>query len=320
MPVPFQAPIFKKEDLQGDDLGFFNQFIANLVNQINAQAGHAGPIQLANHLDLSNNRIMNVAPPVNPTDAVSQAIADAQFGATALQPHLEALGKKVLQTARRINDKVQRENYSSWLNGILNTAPTTNTSQLSFGPIVAGTVDVTVSAGFHQRVDGSRVAYPSRTDTLSIPTSFVIVSVVRSGNEVICETSAANGFVIDELVTLAGVTDPSFDGSFTIDNIIDATHFSYPQIAPDATSSGGTVALGGVFYYYLKRDTNTLGLTNNVYGTGDSWTNRLNASFDGQTIIAVAALNGSAGADPTNSAAGATNPIVAANVHIFGRL
>lgn len=319
MPVPLSAPIFKKEDLQGDNLDFFNQFITTVVQAINAQQGSAGPVQLSGHLDLQGNRIMNVGEPASDTDAVSQGAASSQFGAAALQPHLEALGKNVLQTARRLNDRTQRENYSSFLNGLVSTAPTTNTSVVGFGAPVAGTVDVNISAGQHQKVDGSQVNYAGRTDTLSLPTPFTITAITRVGNEVTLETSAPNPFVSGETVAPIGVTDSSFDGSFTIDSIIDSTHFTYPQFAPDATSSGGTVSLGGVFYYYLKKGTNTLGLANNVFGSGDNWQARLKASFDGQTIIAVVALGGGGG-DTTNSAAGATNPVAAANVHIFGRL
>lgn len=319
MPVPLSAPIFKKEDLQGENLDFFNQWVATVVQSLNAQLGSAGPVKLSGHLYLQGNRVMNVGDPVASTDAVSHAVAASQFGADALRPQIESLGKSILQTSRRLNDKVQRENFSSFLNSIVNTAPTTNTSLVSFGAPSGGTVAVTISAGFHQKVDGSQVSYAGRTDVLSLPTPFTIVSIVRSGNEVTIQTSAANPFVAGETVAVTGVTDTSFNGSFTIDAIVDTTHFTYPQFAANATSSGGTVSLGGVFYYYLKKDMNTLGLSNNVFGSGDNWQARLKASFDGQTIIAVVALGGGGG-DLTNSAAGATDPVSSANVHIFGRL
>jgi hypothetical protein len=319
MGIPLSAPIFKKEDLQGENLDFFNQWMTTIAQAINAQQGTAGPVKLQGHLDLQGNRIMNVGKPVDDTDAVSQAVATTQFGAAALQPQIEALGKHVLQTARRLNDKVQRENYSSFLNGLVSTAPTTNTSLVTFGAPSGGTVSVNVSGGQHQKVDGSQVAYASRTDILSLPAPFTIVSIARSGNEVTLQTSGANPYTSGETVAIVGVTDSSFDGSFTIDSITNPTHFTYPQIAPDATSSGGTVSSGGVFYYYLRRGSNTLGLASNVFGSGDNWQARLKASFDGQTIIAVVRL-GSGGGDNVNSAAGLTNPVPGANIHIFGRL
>lgn len=320
MPVPLQAPTFKKEDLEDPSLSFFNQWVAGVVQSINAQAGHAGPIQLNGHLNLNGNRIMNVGAAVDDTDAVSQGVATNQFGAEALRPQIEAMGKKVLATSRRLNDQTQRENYSSFLNSMVSTAPTSNDSLVTFGAPGGGTIDVTVSAGHHFYVDGSQVTYAGRTDTLTLPVNFAIVSLTRTGGVVTAVTATPNPFAVGETIAIAGAVDPTFDGAFVITAIIDPTHFQYEQVAPDATTTGGNVSLGGIYYYYIEKGTNTLALTNNAFGTGDTWRGRLVASPDGQTIIAVVSVNGPGGSDPANSAAGATQPITGSNSHIFGRL
>jgi hypothetical protein len=320
MGIPLSAPIFKKEDLQGENLDFFNQWMTTIAQAINAQQGTAGPVKLQGHLDLQGNRIMNVGKPVDDTDAVSQAVATTQFGAAALQPQIEALGKHVLQTARRLNDRIQRENHSSFLNKLVSTSPTTNDSTVSFAAPVGGTVDVTVSGGHHFYVDGSQVSYTSRTDTLALPAPFTVVAVTRAGNSVTLQTSAPNPFIAGETIAVAGVSDASFDGAFAITAVTDPTHFSYAQNAPGASSSGGTVSLGGVFYYYLEQGSTVLGLTNNPFGSGDSQRNRLQSSVDGQVLIAVVALNSPAGGDMANSAAGGTAPVNNALIHILTRI
>lgn len=71
-----------------------------------------------------------------------------------------------------------------------------------------------------------------------------IASAVRNTNVVTITTNAAHGLTGCTNVTITGVTDASFNGTFTIASVGQTT-FSYPQNGPNATSNGGQVLLAG---------------------------------------------------------------------------
>lgn len=67
----------------------------------------------------------------------------------------------------------------------------------------------------------------------------------RSGNTVTISTTAYHGLTANEQVTIAGVNDSSFDGTFTIATVPSGTSFTYTQTGSDATSGNGTVSAAG---------------------------------------------------------------------------
>ena len=69
-----------------------------------------------------------------------------------------------------------------------------------------------------------------------------ITAISRTSNVVTVTTTAPTGLVATDHVTIAGVTDTSFNGAFPIASIIDSLHFTYAQTAANAASSGGTAA------------------------------------------------------------------------------
>lgn len=69
-----------------------------------------------------------------------------------------------------------------------------------------------------------------------------ISTAVRSSNVVTITTSSAHGFPSGMSVLISGVTDSSFNGTFTITSVTSTT-FTYAQTAANASSSGGTAAL-----------------------------------------------------------------------------
>jgi MYXO-CTERM domain-containing protein len=78
--------------------------------------------------------------------------------------------------------------------------------------------------------------------------SQTITGAARSGNVATFTTTGAHGFRRGELITIAGVTDASFNGNAYVSSILNATTFTGAQTGPDATSGGGTAttqALGG---------------------------------------------------------------------------
>ncbi len=75
-----------------------------------------------------------------------------------------------------------------------------------------------------------------------------ISAIARATNVVTVTTTAAHGFIVGDRVTVNGVTNNTFDGTFTVAAIVSTTQFRYAQTAANASSSGGTVrrALDGV--------------------------------------------------------------------------
>ena len=318
---PIPQITFKKSDFDDPSLGLFNLHWQNLVKAINDILGPAGgTTRLGSHLDISGNRVQNVGDPVNPHDAVSKSYADANYGAEALRPQLDVLGKAVLQSVRRLNDPNQQEQSSSFLNSLMSTAPTTNTSNVSFGSPSGGTVAVNVAAGSFQRMDGNVIPFQAFNDTVTLPTSYNISTLARSGNVVSVVTAVAHPFHAGDTVNIGSgnaLSDSTFVGTFTLLTAPDNTHFTYQQFAPNANATGGVASSGGVYYYHLRKNANTLARVG-PFGA-DTWSNRLAASVDGQTIVAVAVVT-SSGGDLTQSGAGGTSPGQTRNVRLFGRL
>lgn len=72
--------------------------------------------------------------------------------------------------------------------------------------------------------------------------TYTISTAVRSSNVVTITTSATHQFQTGGSVLIAGVTDSSFNGTFTITRTGNTT-FTYAQTAANASSSGGTATL-----------------------------------------------------------------------------
>lgn len=70
-----------------------------------------------------------------------------------------------------------------------------------------------------------------------------ISSISRSSNVVTVTTSANHNFLLGYAVTIAGVTDSSFNGAFFISSIPSSTTFTYSQTASNGSSSGGTASM-----------------------------------------------------------------------------
>jgi hypothetical protein len=63
---------------------------------------------------------------------------------------------------------------------------------------------------------------------------------VRSSGVTTITTTATNDVSTNELVTIANVTDDTFNGSFKV-TVVDGTHFTYTNSGPDTTSGTGQV-------------------------------------------------------------------------------
>ncbi len=69
---------------------------------------------------------------------------------------------------------------------------------------------------------------------------------VRAANIVTITTTSPHGLGAGQTVTISGVSDSSFNGTFTVATVLSTTAFTYAQTGPAATSGGGTVSTGTV--------------------------------------------------------------------------
>jgi len=63
----------------------------------------------------------------------------------------------------------------------------------------------------------------------------------RTTNVVTITTPLPHGFIAAQSITIAGVTDSSFNGTFIVASVSTPTTLTYAQTGPDATSGNGTV-------------------------------------------------------------------------------
>ena len=93
----------------------------------------------------------------------------------------------------------------------------------------------------------------NNTDTRNVA---VGTGAVRNNNIVTITTTSTHGFRQGEKITIAGVSDASFNGDVFVTTTPSPTTFTAVQAGPDATSGGGTATtlfqggavLGGCFY------------------------------------------------------------------------
>jgi hypothetical protein len=116
-------------------LAVLNQKYQELVDTINQQMGVNGPVKLLNHLDMGGNEIQNLGAPSSTSGALSQKAADPLYSTATQQKAMEAVGQKMLQTTRRLNDGQQQHKTSSDLN-----------SQGSLPPTIVGSMTYTSTA------------------------------------------------------------------------------------------------------------------------------------------------------------------------------
>jgi hypothetical protein len=317
IPVPLQLTQLTKADFEDDNLPVVNQYLTAIVNAHNALAGHTGDVTLAGNLNLQGKTIKNVAAPVGPGDVVTKFAADNTYGAAVVGPQLEVGGKYPLKTVRRLNDTTQREKNSTYLNALMNTTPTANDATLSATHVSGGVCTVTVSAGNLVRMDDSTVAFPERSDTLSVPTSITLLTLNRLSGVVTAVSSAPHGLIHGETFSIPTATDVTFVGSFVVSTVSSPTQFTFFQAGPDDPSgTGGTASVGGVYYYYLAANAFVLSLEGPF--SADTWVNRQAVNTDGNVQVAVVVLT-SSGFNIAQSSAGGTSP-AATNGRLFGRL
>ena len=326
-PAPLQQITLSADDIRDPEqlAALLNNILQNHTQLINYALGHSGTPVLKSGANFNGQPLKNVGAPQESGDAITQEYANSNYGAAAIAPQIQALGKQVMQSYRRLNDRVQQEKYSSFLKSINGVSPTSNTSTVSPGTPSGGFVPVTITAGNHQYIDGSIEPYAAYNDSLAIPATFSISSLTRSGGVVSGSTTGPNTLVAGDTIYISGASDSSFDGPQQLVAPTSTPNFTFNQSGPNASATGGSIALNGVYYYSRRTGQSVLFRTGPFFA--DLWTNRVtsnagvNASLDGSTLVAVVVVNQN-GVDVINSAAGATPPVtnIGAGVRLFGRL
>lgn len=276
-------------------------FISQLVDTVNSLLGYSGVVKLSNHLDLSGFQIKNIGAPTDPTDAISHVIAEKSYSAAVLAPQLESNGTQPLRTVRRINDPNQREAVSSFLNDLMSTPPNANAIIPLTSPVMGG-IQVVIPASPFTFADGFQVMLESRTDTLTLPTSFPIASISCVGNLVTVDTSPnATGLTAGQSMTIHGVSPASFNGSFPVTSATPPYTLTYQLDLGTVSGSGGDVELNNCYYYTIAKRKSVVALIGPT--NGDTSQNRLQACLDGTQIVAVVVLTNS-GAQVSSSGGG----------------
>lgn len=314
--TPFQSVQLKLSDLQEPGLPFLNSLLTQIQQQVNELTGASGKTILSSGVDVSGSTISNVGEPVSPADAISKSHAEANYSAAALAPQLESGGKTSLKTFRALNSKSQQEQFSTFLNRVTNTSPTTNTTIVTAGSPSGGAVTITIPAGYHLFVDGSIIPFGTFSATVALPATNPITSLARVSG-VVTANGTFSGLSAGESIYELGASDPSFDGTFVL-LTASPTVLTWNQTGfADATATGGSADTGGAFYFYLKYPSQTLAISGPF--PSDTQQNRLAANADGQVLIGVAVVNGG-GLVVNQSAAGATLPATTAGNRIVSRL
>lgn len=313
---PIQFSPLTKQDLEDPNLGLVNAIFQQMANGINAGNGSGGKTVLPAGIDVQGATVSGVGAPKNPSDAVSKGHAEENYSAAALAPQLEGSGKYSLKTMRRLGDTNQQETSSTYLNLLSNTTPTANTSIVTAGAPSGGSVTFTVSAGFHQRLDGTIVSYGTFTDTVALPSSQAITTLTRTSG-VVTATGTFTGLSAGQSIYELGASDPSFDGTFVLLSA-SGTTLTWNQTGfANGTATGGAASTGGVYLIYLKNPSETLAVSG-PFPT-DAQTNRLESNIDQQVLIAVVVINGG-GLVTAQSAGGATPPALTNGNRILARL
>jgi LysM repeat protein len=183
--------------------------------------------------------------------AALSALQRVQFTVSDNQTHLDAISGRYGVTAAELFTENSNQLYDALFGATLNvpqmyscihgdslTSIVTKWASYQLTPAQLAQLndDVPLAAG-------TDFAAPQRSFATAVPIAAPATGAVRSAGIATILTTAPHGFAAGDTVTVAGVTDASFNGAFAVASVPDATHFTYAQQgAADATSGNGTVA------------------------------------------------------------------------------
>jgi hypothetical protein len=166
-PIRFNAVIAADLDVKADpSLNSFNSKLKEIVDGLNTLMGAGGvPSKFFGNIDMGGNRIMNVGSLQTPAsgDALSKSAADPLYSTAVQQEAMEAVGAKMLQTTRRLNDGTQQHQVSSDLNKQGSIPPSNVSGSLTYTSVAGTSVTWTWTGIIIQLADLSLVAVKNGT-------------------------------------------------------------------------------------------------------------------------------------------------------------
>lgn len=138
-----------------------------LVTQVNISQGVNGPIPVYNHINMNGYLVRNSGEAEETTDVLTQDAADPMYSTATQQKAMEAVGSKMLQTTRRLNDTTQRHKVSSDLNAQGSIPPSNITGTLSWTTVAGASITWTWTSIVIQYADLSYLAVPNGTLTVT---------------------------------------------------------------------------------------------------------------------------------------------------------
>lgn len=113
-PLPIQFTPFRKEDFTSEaGVSFVNQTLSQLTTTLNAMVGAGGPTLLPSGVDVRGASVTGLGLPNSPTDAVSLAHANANYGAEAQSSKLDVGGPNALKGLSYLFLKAQQQSQAA---------------------------------------------------------------------------------------------------------------------------------------------------------------------------------------------------------------
>jgi hypothetical protein len=152
------------------------------------------------------------------------------------------------------------------------TIPATQNATSFFGKVVANISTDTITIPSHGFLANQPVKYQTNS-----PGSKAISTATRSGTTVTM-TTATHGASVGQTVTVAGTSEASLNGAYTITGILNTTQFTYttPTSGTVSSTSGGTATIaslaiaplqdGATYYVKTVVDANNIKLSQSLGG------------------------------------------------------
>jgi hypothetical protein len=299
MPLPNKLP--KAQSTAFDD--DFQKWLSQLTDTVNTLAGYNGVIQLSDHIDMRGKNIKNVATPVDPTDAISSVHAESKYSPVVMRDALESQRDTQLRTYRQLNNPSQREQDSGFLNDLM-SAPATSSTVIPLQTTAPG-VTIQIPASSFTWANGDSLNTIPRADALTAPGVYSISSIVVSG--MIGTVNSTAPVAAGGQVAISGYSDTRFNNVFQVFQIISSSQFTIQIGTENLTVGSGSLQIGGIYYYSIKKRFGALNLSPSY--SGDTLQNRLQVCSDGSQIVAVVSVS-SSGTVRLSSTGGGGTPLI----------
>lgn len=110
-------------------------------------------------------------------------------------------------------------------------------------PVPGGQVTFELRPGGDTTISGNGRFTPTTvTCSINQSTSFSGSGVVRAANVVTVTFTSPHSFLQGDAVTVTGMSDASFNGTFTIATVADTSHVTWAQTAGNANTGGGLIS------------------------------------------------------------------------------